>query len=971
MKKLIAALIFAALFVECSWSYTGDGSKDTPYVIYNHDDFKALQNELNDGSEKYYLLSCDLQLSKLGELISPVYTLVDSTITSVRRYDSQDREYWEVVSVSEDMIDVGSFATGHSDVLSFNGHFDGGGHTVYIKLNPIPDVSSYTYYISSNMRVTHSFTYYQNSSLFGAIENDDSSEYAVKNLNVGGSINGGFLGAGITSTLHSGKILNCHVSCDIKISEITDDEEIILHKMHAGGIAANMYGGKIQSCDFSGNITTSGGEFFSYAGGIVGAMAAGNIDSCTVKHYSVIKAEGDSDSTRSQSAGGIVGFLEVDELYANDSLDVTVTGCTFEGGEITGGKSAGGIVGTTFGGFIANNTVGEDSQISAGNVAGGIVGHVNSGTMLQSNNVNGGYVQADSRAAGGIAGLLELGYIEENNSRAAVRGSASYQGGVVGEIHNHFGSSSNIKNNTYSGAAYGIGIDERKALNQNTGCTKNTANVFYFVTPSVLDNAIEGSEYENYIEMSVPVDLDLSPVPSWIGRYRIGDKIYLSGIPSTPSTESFTLSVNYGGQIISKTFTITVVPCLSINDIGDMTLNIGDYVDILPSLNAVNADLSHASIIWSVSSGSLPGNLNIDADTGEIAGYLNEAGDYTFTLKAEADNTPFTPAVETITINVLPEFSITSETIPSSLSLDNYCSFDFELSPSADDVFWSISSGSLPDGLTLWNYTGEVSGTPNTAKSYEFTVQAYVYGVTVENTFDISVIKSDDKGDDKDDKGKEQAHAVILTNTLPSATVNTQYSQTLSYDVTPGYSVYWSKVSGDLPSGFTLSSDGTISGITDTAGKYPFKVSLTAAGITVSKDFTLTVLTHSDTQSSVKITSTIIPDGKIGESYSTVLTSSPSGAYWSLSGGLLPPGLTLGSDGVLSGVPTVAGVFSFYVTASMASYSSSTQEFEITISAYGSSGSTVQSSGGGGGGCNSLAVSWLALFAIILRKKVS
>ncbi|MBQ7193132.1 MAG: putative Ig domain-containing protein, partial [Synergistaceae bacterium] len=275
---------------------------------------------------------------------------------------------------------------------------------------------------------------------------------------------------------------------------------------------------------------------------------------------------------------------------------------------------------------------------------------------------------------------------------------------------------------------------------------------------------------------------------------------------------------------------------------------------------------------------------------------------------------------------------------------------------------------SLPDGLTLWNYTGEVSGTPNTAKSYEFTVQAYVYGVTVENTFDISVIKSDDKGDDKDDKGKEQAHAVILTNTLPSATVNTQYSQTLSYDVTPGYSVYWSKVSGDLPSGFTLSSDGTISGITETAGTYTFKVSLTAAGITVSKDFTLTVLTHSDAQPSVTITSTAIPDGKIGESYSTVLTSSPSGAYWVQSGGIIPPGLALNSDGALSGVPSVTGNFAFFVTASHSQYSPSTQEYEIQISARTN---TQSSSGGGGGGCNSLAVRWLVLFAIILRKKVS
>ena len=643
MKKflILISLIIVAVFASSSFAWNvGSGTETDPYVIASASDFSYFRYRVNSGLDaegSYYRLSNDIQITQ----------------------------------------QIRTAPVGMSDT-PFTGHFDGQGHTIYIKIMPLneDDEALLSY----------------DRAPFGIIST--TGDYAVKNLHVGGYA-GGYLAAGIVSNLVSGTIQNCTFSGDIEAEPVLDDEESELHKIHAGGIAANIRGGKIMSCDFSGNVTTNGNGFFSYfsySGGIAGAMSGGTITGCTVKHYSVITANGNSDSGRSKSAGGIVGYLEVDDLSTNND-DATVSDCTFEGGEVNSEYTAGGITGTAYGGILKNNTVSENTKINGNTFAGGVAGLLSAGGLVKSNNILGGLVSSDARAAGGVVGLLELGYVEDNDSRASVSGSASYQGGVIGEIHNHEGSSANIKNNTYSGAAYGIGIDENLLRNQDTGC-KNT------------------------------------------------------------STEN-----------------------------------------------------------------------------------------------------------------------------PISLS--------------------------------------------------------------------------------------------ILTTSIPSAVVNTQYEYALQYQVASGYSVSWSKLSGDLPGNFAISENGVISGITDTSGVFPFVVGLSAAGITVSKDFTLTVLTHSDTQSSVKITSTITPDGKIGESYTTVLTSSPSGAYWSLSGGLLPPGLTLSSDGVLSGVPTVVGVFSFYVTASMASYSSSTQEFEITISAYGSSGSTVQSSGGGGGGCNSLAVSWLALFAIILRKKVS
>lgn len=812
MKKFLVSIIFLGILASSSLAWdVGTGTETDPFVIASASDFSYFRYRVNSGLDaegSYYRLSNDVQITR----------------------------------------QIRTAPVGMSDA-PFTGHFDGQGHTIYVKIMPLDEDDEA---LLSYDRAP-----------FGTIET--SSGYAVKNLHVGGSASG-YLAAGIVSNLVSGRIESCTFSGDIEAEPVLDDEETEIHLIHAGGIAANMSGGEIVSCDFSGNVTTNGNEFFSYAGGIVGAMSGGKIKGCTVKHYSVITANGEADSGRSKSAGGIVGYLEVDDLSTN-SDDATVSNCEFEGGEVNSEYTAGGITGTSYGGILKNNIVGEDTKISGNTLAGGIAGLLSAGGLLQSNDVQGGLVSSDARAAGGVVGLLELGYVEDNNSRAAVRGS-SYLGGVVGEVHNHYGSSANIKNNTYSGAAYGIGIDENYMKNQDTGCTKKTDNSFYFITQSVLDNAFEMIRYNAEIEISVPINLDISVIPSWLHPVQSGTKIYLSCTPSFTGKVSFTLTAHYGEQNVSKTYHVAVIPQMSIS-VNDVSARTGEFINITPSVSSLtDGYLNNATLSWSIVSGDLPSGLEIDETTGAISGIVNQSGEYKFTIQVSAENVSASSVIKDITLTVT--------------------------------------------GASL--------------------------------------------------------SVAITTSSLPSAVVNTQYSQTLSYDVTPGYSVYWSKISGDLPNGFTLSSDGTISGITQTAGEYPFIVSLTAAGITVSKDLTLTVLTSSEPVNPddpvlppVKITSTSLSNGTLGQNYRATLSSSPSGASWSQSGGIIPPGLVLSSDGVLSGVPTVTGSFSFYVTASHSQYSSSTQEFEVQIA---DSNSANSSGGGGGGGCNSFSP--LMLVALLL-----
>ena len=80
------------------------------------------------------------------------------------------------------------------------------------------------------------------------------------------------------------------------------------------------------------------------------------------------------------------------------------------------------------------------------------------------------------------------------------------------------------------------------------------------------------------------------------------------------------------------------------------------------------------------------------------------------------------------------------------------------------------------------------------------------------------------------------------------------------------------------------------------------------------------------------ITTSSLPDGKVGEAYSQILTATGTTPIkWSISGGALPDDLSLNKDtGKISGTPTADGTAKFTVTAEN-SVGSNTKELSITI----------------------------------------
>ena len=149
---------------------------------------------------------------------------------------------------------------------------------------------------------------------------------------------------------------------------------------------------------------------------------------------------------------------------------------------------------------------------------------------------------------------------------------------------------------------------------------------------------------------------------------------------------------------------------------------------------------------------------------------------------------------------------------------------------------------------------------------------------------------------------------VITTISLPDGRVGDAYATVLK---ATGYQpIEWFLDSDGLPDGLSLSENGDISGTPYVHGTYTFTVKATNIDGSETKQLAIVV-------ANVKppvITTTSLPDGRVGEVYDTVLeaTGYPP-VEWILDSGDLPDGLSLSENGNMSGTACTAGTFTFTV----------------------------------------------------------
>lgn len=325
---------------------------------------------------------------------------------------------------------------------------------------------------------------------------------------------------------------------------------------------------------------------------------------------------------------------------------------------------------------------------------------------------------------------------------------------------------------------------------------------------------------------------------------------------------------------------------------------------------------------YSVFSGTLPPGLALNSATGELSGTPTMAGVFGVTI-ISASNGAGSINSNSFSITIAGAASsptgFTAQTPTVGTSGTPY-SYIFAANGFPSPTF-SVASGALPPGLTLNAVTGEITGTPTVSGSYgPITIQASNGSGSLGSTPFTMIING--------------APTSFSAQTPGSGVVGTPYSYTLAANGLPAPT--YSIVSGALPTGLTLSGVGVISGTPTVAGTFgPITVQASnGAGSVNTSAFSITI--SASGSAPTMFTAQSPPNGLVSNSYAYTFAANGSPApSFSLVSGAFPTGLTLnGSNGLLSGVPSVAGVFGPITLSAMnGSGSVNSAPFNITVNA--------------------------------------
>jgi hypothetical protein len=319
---------------------------------------------------------------------------------------------------------------------------------------------------------------------------------------------------------------------------------------------------------------------------------------------------------------------------------------------------------------------------------------------------------------------------------------------------------------------------------------------------------------------------------------------------------------------------------------------------------------------WTIVSGTLPAGLQaqvrtLDTEFFDIWGVVTTPGSFKLTLEVrDASPVPRLIARNEITLNFDAQFKFVKVNTDLKPTVVNRAYNDFiPVANGTLPITWSIASGSMLDpGLQLNSATGEISGTPtSTFGSFMAIAQdssnppkiiAQNYRVPIN-----PALRFDDQTVYMSPNNVSFAHLTV-TGGVPGVGIS---PYTLRF------------VSGALPSGAFV-QDMMITGTATSRGNFSAVLEASDAMVPPNTD---QANIHITVQSRDVLSLTReLPHGIVGVPYTAQLVAAYGvGPYsWSLTSGGLPAGLSLASDGSITGTPTAAETKSFTATVTDSEY---------------------------------------------------
>lgn len=256
---------------------------------------------------------------------------------------------------------------------------------------------------------------------------------------------------------------------------------------------------------------------------------------------------------------------------------------------------------------------------------------------------------------------------------------------------------------------------------------RTVTQTFSFTTPdehthimvSDVNDGIKGYKYTDTIDATGtgPMTWELKGGALPDGLALDPDTGEITGTPTKAGIFTFDVSVtNAAGDAEVKSFTISIKapPEIITEDLPDAVR--GDTYS--ESIEATG----DGELTWK-QDGKLPEDLSLYIEKGTLKGILKgtltKPGTYTFMITVEND---YGKDSKLYTIFVADPPIITSTRIPDAVNGSEY-SYTME-STGDKEITWSVSKGSLPEGLQLDENSGEIKGTPVKSGTYKFAVTA-------------------------------------------------------------------------------------------------------------------------------------------------------------------------------------------------------------------------------------------------------
>ncbi|MDE1160688.1 MAG: putative Ig domain-containing protein [Acidobacteriaceae bacterium] len=503
--------------------------------------------------------------------------------------------------------------------------------------------------------------------------------------------------------------------------------------------------------------------------------------------------------------------------------------------------------------------------------------------------------------------------------QAVVTGSLPMQWSLSGDCGSSCGSLSVSSNSAVYVAPASLAAPIHVTVNAQIAGTNNKLQAAITVNPAVVIPTVPatgkvGTAYSAALTTTggtgaVTLSLASGTLPP--GLTFNAATALLSGTPTTVGNYTFVLRASDQSDVpysISSTQSITI-SAATLVAAGGALPNGTVATAYTASVSATGGTTPYS---WSLVSGTIPPGLTLSAG-GALAGTPTTAGSYTFVAKVTDANSA--TATATYTVQIQNATLVAAGGALANGTVGTAYTANVTATGGATPYTWSLVSGTVPPGLTL-SAGGALAGTPTTVGSYTFVAKVTdANSATATATYTVQI---------------QSATLVAAGGALTNGMVGTAYSASTS--ATGGTTPYsWTVVGGTLPSGLTFSPAGMLTGTPTAAGSYTFMAKVTDAN-SATANATYTVLIQNAT---LVAAGGALTNGTVGTAYSASVTATGGSTpyTWAFVSGTLPPGLTLGANGALTGTPTTASSYTFVAKVTDANNVTANATYTVLIEA--------------------------------------